>query len=82
MHNPPDLATTMSLSRLHERKEQFVCLQSLDVCISKTTNFSPRQHARFVKKLTGLEMEESDLRDVVSIMMNYSPEVINARNYF
>ncbi|XP_049346443.1 O-fucosyltransferase 19-like [Solanum verrucosum] len=58
LHNPPDLATTMSLSRLYERKEQPVCTQLLDACKSKATDFSPQQHARFVKKLTRSEMEE------------------------
>ncbi|KAH0706378.1 hypothetical protein KY285_010880 [Solanum tuberosum] len=53
-----DLATTMSLSRLYERKEQSVYSQSLDACKSKTADFSPQQHARFVKKLTRPEMEE------------------------
>ena len=66
MHNPPDLATTMNLSRLYERKEQSVCSQVLDACKSKTANFSPQQHARFVKKLTRSEMEERRLKELCS----------------
>ena len=62
MHNPPDLATAMSLIRLYERKEQSVCSQVLDACKSKTTDFSPQRHARFVKKLTRSEMEERRLK--------------------
>ncbi|KAH0661620.1 hypothetical protein KY284_026551 [Solanum tuberosum] len=62
LHNPPDLATTMSLSRLYERKEQSVYSQSLDACKSKKIDFSPQQHARFVKKLTRPEMEERRLK--------------------
>ncbi|KAH0658001.1 hypothetical protein KY289_026749 [Solanum tuberosum] len=62
LHNPPDLATTMSLSRFYECKEQSVYSQSLDACKSKTTDFSPQQHARFVKKLTRPEMEERRLK--------------------
>ncbi|KAH0752536.1 hypothetical protein KY285_005684 [Solanum tuberosum] len=62
LHNPPDLATAMSLSRLYERKEQPICSQLLDACKSKTTDFSPQQHVRFVKKLTRSEMEERRLK--------------------
>ncbi|WMV58367.1 hypothetical protein MTR67_051752, partial [Solanum verrucosum] len=62
LHNPLDLGTTMSLSRLYERKEQPVCSQLLDACKSKTSDFSPQQHARFVKNLTRSEMEERQLK--------------------
>ena len=62
LHNPLDLTTTVSLSRLYERKELPVCSQSLDACKSKTADFSPQQHARFVKKLTRPEMEERRLK--------------------
>ncbi|KAH0696370.1 hypothetical protein KY290_013733 [Solanum tuberosum] len=57
-----DLPTTMSLSRIYERKEQSVYSQSLDACKSKTTYFLPQQHAWFEKKLTRPEIEEMGLK--------------------
>ncbi|KAH0775799.1 hypothetical protein KY290_007210 [Solanum tuberosum] len=62
LHNPPDLATAMNISRLYERKEQPLHSQLLDACKSKTTNFSPQQHAKFAKKLTRSEMDERWLK--------------------
>ena len=61
MHNPPDLATAMSLSKLYEHKEQPICSQVLDACKSKRTDFSP-QHVIFLTKLTRSEMEERRLK--------------------
>lgn len=62
LHNPPALATTMSLSRFYERQEQSIRSQLLDAGRLKTTDFSPQQHARFVKKLTKSEMEQRRLK--------------------
>ena len=62
MHNPPDLATTVILSRLCDRKEQLICSQLLGACKLKTADFSPQHHARFVNKLTISEMEEMRLK--------------------
>ncbi|KAH0738993.1 hypothetical protein KY290_037698 [Solanum tuberosum] len=62
LHNPLYLATTMSLSRLYEHKKQLICSQLLDACKSKTTDFSPQQHVRFVKKLTRSKIEERRLK--------------------
>ena len=61
LHNPPDLATAMSISKHYERKEQPIYSQVLDACKSKTADFSP-QHVRFVKKQTRSEMEERRLK--------------------
>ena len=39
LHNHPDLATAMSLSRHYECKEQPVCSQSLDDCQIQNNKF-------------------------------------------
>ena len=39
LHNHPDLATAMSLSRLYERKEQPICSQLLVDCQIKNNMF-------------------------------------------
>ncbi|KAH0642688.1 hypothetical protein KY289_033662 [Solanum tuberosum] len=62
LHNPLDLAMSMSLSRLYERKGQPFRSQLLDGCRSKMTDFSPPQRTRFVRKLTRSEMDERGLK--------------------
>lgn len=62
LHNPLDLATAMSLSRLYERKGQPFHLQLLDGRRSKTLDFSPPKCTRFVRKLTRSEMDERRLK--------------------
>ncbi|XP_015168562.1 uncharacterized protein [Solanum tuberosum] len=62
LHNPLDLATAMSLSRLYERKGQPFRSQLLDGRRSKTSDFSPPQRTRFVRKLTRSEMDERRLK--------------------
>ncbi|MCD7460285.1 hypothetical protein HAX54_043229 [Datura stramonium] len=42
LHNPPDFATTISISWLYEHKEQPLCSRLLDVYRSKTSDFSPQ----------------------------------------
>jgi len=80
-HNPLDLATTMSLSRLYERKGQPFRSQMLDGCRSKMTAFSPPQRPRFVRKLTRSEMDERRLKGLCFIVMKSSLGAISARNY-
>ncbi|KAH0636045.1 hypothetical protein KY289_035960 [Solanum tuberosum] len=62
LHNPLDLATAMSLSRLYESRGQPFSSQLLDGRRSKTSYFSPPQRTSFVRKLTRSEMDERRLK--------------------
>ncbi|PHT41138.1 Alpha-crystallin domain-containing protein 22.3 [Capsicum baccatum] len=53
------LATTMSLSRLYERKEQSICSQMLDIGMSKTANSHLKNIASQSSKLNSGEANSS-----------------------